>query len=107
VEPERVVALIHSLARDCRSLAPGSTFRLVARMSGRSRRSLYEILLTIVERLPTRLPTLHSGERLPERGFYRGGWPRWHRERVLTKEFHEDVMLGRAIRDAARTQQRH
>ncbi|HWV99162.1 MAG TPA: hypothetical protein VNZ64_05655 [Candidatus Acidoferrum sp.] len=97
VEPERLTALIHSLARDCRSQAPDSTLALVSTMSGLSRRKMYQVVLAIVEDLPTRLPSLHTIERLPKGGCYNGGWPDWHRERVLTKEFHEDVLLGRSL----------
>src|SRR5260370_3800014 len=70
VDAQRLEALVCALARDCRSAVAASTSTLVEKVSPKSRRQMYEVLLTIVENCPSRWPNLHSLER-PIKGAYR------------------------------------
>jgi hypothetical protein len=97
---DRLEALVCELARDYRSKVPENTSVLIGKMSPRARRQIFEVLLTVVEHLPRRRPTLHSLDRPAKGAYYGGGWMDWQTALVASKEFHDNVMLGRELERA-------
>jgi hypothetical protein len=97
---DRLEALVCSLARDCRSKVPENTSVLIEKMSPKSRRQIYEVLLTVVEHLPCRRPTLHNSDRPVKGAYYGGGWMDWQNALVRSTDFHNDVIMGRKLERA-------
>jgi len=100
VTTDRLEALVSALARDCRSKVPENTSVLIEKMSPGSRRQIYEVLLTVVEHLPFRRPTLHNSDRPVKGAYYGGGWMDWQTALVRSKDFHDDVIMGRKLERA-------
>jgi hypothetical protein len=100
VPVDRLESLVCALARDCRSKVSEDTSVLIEKMSPKARRQIYEVLLTVVEHLPRRRPTLHSLDRPVKGVHYGGGWMDWQTALFGSKEFHDDVMLGRKLERA-------
>jgi hypothetical protein len=83
-----VEALVNILALVSRSKFPFNVNRLIHRMTPQSRRLIYEVLLALVENIPTRDPLLHDG------------WGRWFHERCFSKEGDEQRKLGHELQQA-------
>jgi hypothetical protein len=97
VDAQRLEVLVCALARDCRSTVAANTSALVEKVSPKSRRQMYEVLLTIVENVPSRRPNLHSLER-PIKGAYRyGGWSEWSEEYCRSQAFSDEAKLNREL----------
>jgi hypothetical protein len=96
-DTEDLETLISTLARSCRSELATNTRELIEQMSGHSRRLMFEILLCVIENIPSRWPKLHyTGQ--PKKGWGgEDGWSMWFRERTFSQEFAEDVKLSREL----------
>ena len=92
--------LVCTLAGACRSELAFNTGILIEQMSPKSRRKIYEVLLTIVENIPSSLPKLHTLQ-YPKKGSHdNDGWSSWFLERHRSREYLEEVMAGRALKKA-------
>lgn len=89
-DAERLFALISLLASCCRSQVATDAKAAIAKMSPQCRRQIYEVLLPIIEKYPSRYPKLHTP----------GGWSGWQTEHTLSPAFGEDVRLRRALETA-------
>jgi hypothetical protein len=89
VDVERLDSLVRTLARCCRSECAPNAHTLIERLSPKIRRQVYEVLLPIVENLPTRRPRLHTGS-----------WVAWASEYWNSPAFGDDVLLTRALERA-------
>jgi hypothetical protein len=83
-----VEALVNILAQVSLSNFPCNINRLIQRMSPQSRRLIYEVLLAVVENIPTRDPIINDG------------WGRWFHDRTFSQEHWEQVKAGRALEKA-------
>lgn len=81
-------ALVNILAQVSRSKFPFNTNRLIQRMSPQSRRQMYEVLLAVVENIPTRDPIINDG------------WGRWFHDRAFSPEGDEARRVGHALQKA-------
>jgi hypothetical protein len=100
VDADRLEALVCALARDCRSKVSENISVLIGNISPKSRRQIYEVLLTVVENFPSRRPNLHSSAHPMKGAYYGGGWIDWHNAHWSSQEFRDDVMLGRKLKRA-------
>jgi hypothetical protein len=82
VDGYEVESLLCILTSVCRSELAFNTHSLIEQMSGKSRRKMYEILLAIVENIPSDLPKLHFIQYLKKGAYGKGneGWSEWIRE---------------------------
>ncbi len=85
-----VEALINILAQVSRSKFPCNTNRLIPQMSSQSRRLIYEVLLAVVENIPTRDPIINDG------------WGRWRSDYYLAPPSKEKLELEKAYFDSLR-----
>lgn len=81
-----VEALICILASVCRSEMAFNTHSLIEQMSSKSRRKIYEVLLAVVENIPSDWPKLHFIQYPKKRAYGNGneGWWEWIRETKLS-----------------------
>src|SRR5260370_27390180 len=100
VDAQRLEALLCGLARDCRSTVAANTSALVEKVSPKSRRQIYEVLLTIVENFPSRRPNLHSLERPIKVAYRYGGWSEWSEEDCRSHAFSDEAKLNREFERA-------
>jgi hypothetical protein len=97
----RLEALVCTLAQVCRSEVADNTEKLIETMSAESRRKIYEVLLLLVENIPTRVPILHISEYSKKRSCATEGWSIWHSERRSSPSyFAEEVAPIRALEKA-------
>ena len=89
-DADRLFALISLLASCCHSQVATDAETAIAKMSPKYRRQIYEVLLPIIEKYPSRYPKLHTP----------GGWSGWQTEHTLSPAFSDDVKLGRALEKA-------
>ena len=95
VDAERLESVVCAIARDCRSTVAPNMTGLISKMSAKSRRQMYEVLLVVLEGLPVRKPALHSLQH-PRRGACeQGGWLDWRNSHYRSLNFSEDAKLTR------------
>lgn len=82
-----VEALINILAQVSRSKYPHETNRLIPRISPKSRRLIYEVLLAVVENIPALDPLINDG------------WGRWFYDRAVGPPSKDKLELQKAYRD--------
>jgi hypothetical protein len=80
VESSRIHSLGLTVAAACRSEVDESTLIELDRLSVRGRKSVHDMLLSIVSRLPLRRPALHLTGRAPRMLSFDGGWGDWASE---------------------------
>lgn len=83
-----VEALVNILAQVSRSKFPYGINRHICKMTPQSRRFIYEVLLAVVENIPTRDPFLNDG------------LGRWFHERCSSKEGNESHKRSRELEQA-------
>jgi hypothetical protein len=76
VHPLAVESMVYAIARECRSEVGFPICSDLADLSPRARKTIFEILLAIVENIPSKSPRLHTLTP-PERGHYHFPWLDW------------------------------
>lgn len=81
-------SLVCTLARDCGSTVEEESMREFEIIEPSARKIIYRALLEIIETLPHKWPSLHTGIR-PDKNFRgsRGGWGDWQNEYWSRKDF--------------------
>ena len=71
-------SMVCALARDCGSTVEEASLQEFESIEPATRRKIYQVLLEIIETLPHKWPSLHTGIR-PDKNFrgFRGGWSDW------------------------------
>lgn len=74
-------SLVCTIARDCGSTVEEASLQDLETIDPSARKIIYRALLEVVETLPRKWPSLHTGLR-PEKRFrsFRGGWGDWQNE---------------------------
>jgi hypothetical protein len=83
-----VDALVNILAEVSRSKFLHSTNRLIPQMSPQSRHLIYEVLLDVVENIPTLDPIINDG------------WGRWYHDRAFDPHCYKQAMEMRELEKA-------
>lgn len=91
LDAKSLESLICAVARDCRSEMCTYAANILRDIPARSRRLIFEVLLSIVENLPSRLPSLHELNYPTAGSYYQHGWLDWQKEFANSTVFSEAV----------------